>query len=75
MNAPGRFIAIRFVVRWARALPWLAALCAALAAVGAGWFTTVAASLGAIVAVAAVWGLVRLGVEVVDLVAETLLPR
>ncbi len=75
MENPGRFVALRFVVRWGRLLPWLAALLCLVAGAVAGGFGTAwgAVAVGVIALIAG--GITRLAVEVVDLVAETLLPR
>lgn len=77
MKNPGRFVVIRFVVRWGRVLPWLAALlCVGVGGVIASSAQSAApASLCVLVGAAFAWGVTRLVVELVDLVAETLLPR
>ena len=58
-------------------MPWLAALlCVGVGAVIASSAQNAAPALLCVLAVAAlVWGVTRLVVELVDLVAETLLPR
>lgn len=76
MENPDRFKAIGFVLRWGHALPWLAA--AIVLAIGFALSYRNGSLLCAMLAVPAAaigWGVVRLAVEVVDLVSETLLPR
>ncbi|MBN9428802.1 MAG: hypothetical protein J0H09_20070 [Burkholderiales bacterium] len=76
MENPDRFKVIGFVIRRGYVLPWLAALI--VLAIGFAlsyrngdlWCAVLAVPAAAIG-----WGLVRLAVELVDLVAETLLPR
>ena len=75
MRTPDRFIAIRFVVRWGRVLPWLAALFCLSAGFAVGCFGTAAGAVAMLVVATLAWGCIRLAIEVVDLVAETLLPR
>ena len=76
MKNPDRFCAIRFVTRVGYAIPWLGALSILLAGF---WLTyQLNVSTWAYVAIPAAllaYALLRLLVEVVDLVAETLLPR
>jgi len=73
---PNRFCAIRFVTRFGYAIPWLGALSILLA----GFWLTYQLNVStwaylAIPAALLAYALLRLLVEVVDLVAETLLPR
>ena len=75
MDNPGRFKAINFVVRWARLLPWFAALLVLAAGIAFGWFGSPGSGVGALVGAVLAWAVTRLAIEVVDLVAETLLPR
>lgn len=70
-----RFKAIRFVVRFGYLLPWLAALLAVVVMWVGGGFAGAGGLACAAIAVALAWGGVRLAVEMVDLVAESLLPR
>lgn len=76
MKNPDRFVAIRLVVRHGYLVPWLIA---GIALLSCGWIAWREASAPWAVAGIAL-GLVlfvvlRVAVEVVDLVAETLLPR
>lgn len=75
MENPGRFVAVRFVVRWGHWLPWLSALLCLAAGMASSSFTSMPGALYVLLGAAVAWGLVRLAVELVDLVAETLLPR
>jgi len=73
---PDRFVAIRLVVRHGYLMPWIIA---GIALLSCGWIAWREASVPWAVA-GIVLGLVllvvlRVAVEVVDLVAETLLPR
>ena len=76
MKNPDRFYAIRFVTRFGYAIPWLGALAILLAGF---WLThQLTVSTWAYVAIPTAllaYALLRLLIEVVDLVAETLLPR
>jgi len=73
---PDRFSAIRLVTRFGYAIPWLGALSILLSGF---WFTyRFDTSTWAYIAAPAAlltYALLRLMIEVVDLVAETLLPR
>lgn len=76
MKNPDRFSAIRFVTRFGYAIPWLGALSILLAGFWLASQHDVSAwSYLAIPAALLAYALLRLLVEVVDLVAETLLPR
>ncbi|MBC7437101.1 MAG: hypothetical protein H7332_13670 [Bdellovibrionales bacterium] len=75
MENPGRFIAIRFVVRWGWLFPWVAAVLSLAAGLAAGCFGTATGAAAVIAVTVLIWGGTRLAAEVVDLVAETLLPR
>jgi len=75
MENPDRFVVIRFVVRYRRLLPWLAALLAFVFVLAGGNFESAGGLACAAIDAVIVWGVARLGVEIVDLVAETLLPR
>ena len=76
MKNPDRFCAIRFVTRFGFAIPWLGALSILLAGF---WLTyRLDVSIWAFVAIPAAllaYAILRLLIEVIDLVAETLLPR
>ena len=76
MKNPDRFYAIRLVTRFGYAIPWLGSLSILLVGF---WLTyQLNVSTWAYVAIPAAllaYALLRLLVEVVDLVAETLLPR
>jgi hypothetical protein len=75
MENPGRFVALRFVVRFGGLLPWLAMLLCLAAGALMGGLGTAWGAVGVLVIAAIAGGITRLAVEVVDLVAETLLPR
>ena len=76
MKNPDRFSAIRFVTRFGYAIPWLGALSILLAGVWLTYRLDVSTwAYAAIPAALLVYAMLRLLVEVVDLVAETLLPR
>jgi hypothetical protein len=64
---------IRAVVRWRRPIP-LACAAASLAIVGYA-NPTGPGAISAVIAGACVWLLTRLGVEIVQVIADTLLPR
>ncbi len=76
MENPDRYVAIRFVVRWRKLLPLLGAAAPLIA----GFFLANATGQsawawgGGVLAVV-IGAVLLLAVEVVDLVAETLLPR
>ncbi len=76
METPNRFVAIRFVTRFGYLLPLLGAAACVLGGFGLSYSlgTTLWAVLG-VVAAAVAWAGLRVAVEVIDLVAETLLPR
>lgn len=76
MENPNRFVAIGFVIRFGYLLPWLGAAVLVLAGFGLSYYlaTMLWAALG-VFAAAAAWAGLRVAVEVIDLVAETLLPR
>lgn len=73
---PDRFVAIRLVVRHGYLAPWFAALFALLCT---GWVVwrdaSLACALIGISIAVILFVVVRIAVEVIDLVAETLLPR
>ena len=76
MKNPDRFCALRFVTRYGYAIPWLGALFTLLAGFWLAY--QLDSNVWAYVAIPAAllaYALIRLLVEVVDLVAETLLPR
>ena len=76
MKNPDRFVAIRLVVRHGVLVPWIIA---GIALLSCGWFAWREASVpwavAGIVLSLALFVVLRVAVEVVDLVAETLLPR
>ena len=76
MKNPDRFIDIRLVVRHGVLVPWIIA---GIALLSCGWFAWREASVpwavAGIVLSLALFVVLRVAVEVVDLVAETLLPR
>jgi len=73
---PDRFVAIRLVVRHGYPMPWIIASIAVLLC---GWIAwREASALWAVAGIAlglVLFVVLRVAVEVVDLVAETLLPR
>jgi len=76
MGNPDRFVAIRFAIRFGYVLSWLGAAACVLAGFGMSYYlgTMLWAVLG-VFAAAVAWAGLRLAVEVIDLVSETLLPR
>ena len=76
MKNPDRFYAVRFVTRYGYAIPWLGALFTLLGGFWLAYKLDVSAwAYVAIPAALLAYALMRLMIEVVDLVAETLLPR
>lgn len=76
MENPNRFVAIRFVVQRLRVLPWCGAAVPTIAGLALShWSGHPGWAVAGVVAGVVTGALVRLAVEVVDLVAETLLPR
>ena len=76
MKDPDRFIAIRLIVRHGVLVPWVVA---GIALLSCGWIAWREAStpwaVAGIVLALVLFVVLRVAVEVVDLVAETLLPR
>jgi len=73
---PDRFCAIRFVTRFGYAIPWLGALSILLTGFWLAYrFDASSWAYLAVPTALLTYSLLRLMVEVVDLVAETLLPR
>ena len=76
MKDPDRFIAIRLIVRHGVLVPWVVA---GIALLSCGWIAWREASatwaVAGIVLALVLFVVLRVAVEVVDLVAESLLPR
>ena len=76
MENPNRFLAIGFVTRFGYVLPWLGAAACMLCGLGLSYYLgTLLWTVLGVFAAAVAWACLRVAVEVIDLVAETLLPR
>ena len=76
MKNPDRFVAIRMVVRHGYLVPWIAACIAMLFCGWIAWRDASALWVALGIALgAALFVVLRVAVEIVDLVAESLLPR
>lgn len=71
-----RYPAIEFLARHGRRLAWLVFAVIAVVGIACGWLVGNLAAIPVAVVLAALCGLVvRVGVEVVEVIADTLLPR